>query len=39
MQARFVWDPELPGGVYANIEAELVQRADALARGALVSAV
>ena len=39
MQARFVWDAELPGGVYDNIEAELVQRADALGHGALVSAV
>ena len=39
VQARFVWDAELPGGVYANIEAELVQHADALARGTLVSAV
>jgi len=38
-QARFLWDPDLPGGVYANIEAELALRAAAFATGALPSVV
>jgi hypothetical protein len=38
-QARFLWDPAQPGGVFDNIEAELALRAAALAKGALPSVV
>lgn len=38
-QARFLWDPTLPGGVFSNIEAELALRAAALTSGALRSVV
>ncbi|KAK9819148.1 hypothetical protein WJX81_000453 [Elliptochloris bilobata] len=38
-QVRFLWDPALPSGVYANIEAELAMRARALTKGTLLTAV